>query len=218
MKTLVIGCKTLENELLSVMETHGSSCEVTWIEARMHNVKVKLREALQKIIDMEEGYDRLLFATGFCGNSISGLQSRSVPLVIPRVDDCTSLLFGSRKNKLPWMDSYFLTEGWLDGDANIWNEYLYAQKKYGAKKAAHIFRTIFSQYKRILLLDTGCYPLEPSLKKAQEIASAFSLECQVHPVNTFYLETLLTGPWDTEHFLTIPPHTTITDADLTLIY
>lgn len=218
MKPLIIGCRTLENELRASMKKCGVDYPVIWIEARLHNVKEKLNHSLQQIIDSAENCSEILFATGFCGNSVLNLKSRGVPLILPRVDDCTSLLFGSCSEKLKWIDSYFLTEGWLKGEQNIWAEYNYAVEKYGAKRASRIFDMIFAHYNRVVLLDTGCYDLSGSFPKAQKIAEAFSLDCQVIPVLPEYLELLLTGPWDDRRFLTVPPHTSITSSNLTKLY
>ena len=39
MKNLVIGCRTLENELLAAMKLCEKTYTVRWIDARLHNVK-----------------------------------------------------------------------------------------------------------------------------------------------------------------------------------
>lgn len=214
MKTLIIGCQTLQNELLTAIQKKHCDYPIIWIEAHLHNRKDKLRQAIQDILNQESSYERILLATGFCGNSIAGLQNRQATLIIPRVDDCISLLFGGNHNKNPWLDSYFLTEGWLKGQNNIWNEYQYALNKYGAKRAERIFHTMFCNYSRITLLDTGCYDLNPSFQEASKIAEAFSLDCQIVSVTTEYIEQLLTGPWETDRFLTVLPQQTITSASL----
>ena len=218
MKTLIIGCQTLQNELLAVTNKIHCDYPIIWIEAHLHNLKDKLRQSIQNILDQESSYERILFASGFCGNSIAGLQNRQATLIIPRADDCISLLFGGNHNKNPWLDSYFLTEGWIKGQNSIWNEYQYALKKYGSKRADRIFHTMFCNYSRIALLDTGCYDLSPSLEEALKIASTFSLDCQIVPVTTKYIEQLLTGPWEADRFLTVLPHQTITSAELSYNY
>lgn len=217
MNILIIGCRTLENELTKAMELCKKDYDIRWIDARLHNVKENLNAALQSILDSAKDYDRILMATGFCGNAITGLRTSSVPVTIPRVDDCTSLLFNSSKIRQQHTGSYFLTEGWLKGEANIWAEYQYSLKKYGERLTAQIFRTMFAHYSRISLLDTGCYPIAPSLAQAQKIAGAFSLDCEVLPVTIDFLTQLLDGPWDEDRFLTVPPDTVITAGDLSVI-
>ena len=171
------------------MKECGLSYPLVWIDARLHNVKTKLKAALQSILDEASGYDTILFATGFCGNSIAGLSSREASLVIPRVDDCTSLLLGSARKK----------------------------SRYGKERADHIFSVMFAHYRRIALLDTGCYPIEPSLEKAKAIAAAFSLDCQVLPAGISYFKELLTGPWEKSRFLTVPPFTAVTQDMLQIL-
>ena len=75
---------------------------------------------------------------------------------------------------------------------------------------------MFEHYRQIALLDTGCYPIAPSLAQAQVIADTFSLECAVIPVTIDFLTQLLNGPWDSERFLTVLPNTEITASDLTV--
>lgn len=86
------------------------------------------------------------------------------------------------------------------------------------RRKAHTedLRTMFEHYRQIALLDTGCYPIAPSLAQAQVIADTFSLECAVIPVTIDFLTQLLNGPWDSERFLTVLPNTEITASDLTV--
>lgn len=213
-KTLLIGCRTTENELLAAMEKTGRTYDLVWIEARLHNVKKKLNKALSDLIAEAKDYDTILFATGFCGNSVLGLESGHATLVLPRVDDCTSLLIGGTRKKTNWMDSYFLTECWLKGEGNIWDEYERAVKRYGKERADAIFQIMFAHYKRITLLDTGCYDLVKTRGKAAKIAEAFSLDLNTLPGTLSYLEELLTGNWDPDRFLIVPPGTKISSEDL----
>ena len=213
-KTLVIGCRTTENELLAAMRAAGISYDLVWIEARLHNVKKKLNKALSDLISEAENYDTILFATGFCGNSVLGLESSHARLVLPRVDDCTSLLIGGTRNKSSWMDSYFLTECWLKSKGNIWDEYKHAVARYGSERADKIFQVMFAHYKRITLIDTGCYDLVKTREAASEIARAFSLDLNVLPGTLSYLTDLLTGNWDPDRFLIVPPHSRISSEDL----
>ena len=216
-RTLVIGCRTTENELLATMKKTGITCEVEWIEARLHNVKKKLNKALSDLIAEAADYDTILFATGFCGNSIAGLESGHSRLVFPRVDDCTSLLLGGTREKTKWMDSYFLTECWLKSEGNIWDEYKRAIKRYGPQRADAIFHVMFAHYKRVTLIDTGCYDLVKTKEMAAEIARTFSLDLNVLPGTLSYLEDLLTGNWNPDRFLIVPPQSTISSEDLIIL-
>lgn len=213
-KTLVIGCRSTESELFAALKKTNTVYDIVWIEARLHNVKKKLNKALSDLISEATDYNTILFATGFCGNSILGLESQHARLIIPRVDDCASLLIGSAKKKSDFLGSYFLTECWLKSEGNIWDEYKRTVARYGTKRADAIFQTMFAHYKRVTILDTGCYDLVKTRETAAEIAKAFSLELNILPGTLSYLEDLLTGNWDSDRFLIVPPRNKISAEDL----
>lgn len=112
------------------------------------------------------------------------------------------------------MDSYFLTECWLKSKGNIWDEYKHAVARYGSERADKIFQVMFAHYKRITLIDTGCYDLVKTRETASEIARAFSLDLNVLPGTLSYLTDLLTGNWEPDRFLIVPPHSRISSEDL----
>ena len=219
MDHLIISCRTLENELRAALPSCAGSYDLVWFDSRLHNVKRKLHDVVQEFLNSADGrgYRSVLMATGFCGNAVLDLRAGDAPLVIPRVDDCISLLLGSVQQKHRWLNSYFLTEGWLKGGENIWNEYQRSLQKYGEEKTEQIFRIMLANYRRLTLLDTGCYDLEACGRQAREIAEKLALELTVAPASVDYLRRLLTGPWDEEHFLIVPPHGCITSDSLARI-
>lgn len=219
MDTFIIGCKTLKNELNAAYEACGCSYDIFWIESGLHNVPKLLTEALQETLDKATGYERALFAMGYCGNSLTGLSSNNLSLVIPRVDDCISLLFGSYQTRLEIGKrdhAYFMTEGWLRGERTIWHEYEYALEKYGQEAAQDIMGMMLGNYRSLDMLDTGCYNLAGIEPEVKSISDALGLEYRVVPATIDYIIRLLTGPWDEESFLMVPPHTTIGEKDLKL--
>ena len=219
MDTVIFACKTLENELLSAAVECECSYEIKWLESGLHNVTKKLTAALQALIDSSQEYSRALLALGYCGNSLVGLHTGNLTLVVPRVDDCISLLLGSYKNRqeLTKNDySYFMTEGWLKGERNIWREYEYAVSKFGEETGKDIYDAMFGHYKTLAMLNTNCFDLSYAEAEGKRIAAALGLEYKVIPATIGYIRQLLTGPWENESFLLIPPDSTIGIGDLTL--
>ena len=219
MDTVVIACRTLENELNRAMSECGCGYNIIWVESGLHNVPKKLHSALQEALDTADGHARALLAIGYCGNSLAGLCSKNAAMIIPRVDDCISLLLGSYKNRLALMqteNSYFMTEGWLRGERTIWKEYEYAINKYGEEIGKSVFEMILGNYKSLVMLDTGCYDISAIEDEAKKIAVELGLEYKVVPATIGYMKRLLTGPWEDGAFLTIPPGSVIREADLTL--
>ena len=128
MKTIMIACKTIERELKKAIRDTGISYPCTWLESGLHNYPEKLREALQKTLDeISSETERVILAFGYCGNAVNGLKTGNFQLILPRVDDCITLMLGSFKKRQEISAeaaSYFLTKGWLDGERNIWAEYV----------------------------------------------------------------------------------------------
>ena len=218
MKTAVIACKTMEDELRFAMERTGSDFPVFWLEQGLHNVPQQLLGAVQTALD-GAGAERVLLAMGFCGNSLRGLRVPAVELIVPRVDDCISLLLGSVRRRLEISreySAYFFTEGWLRGERNIWVEHQHMLETYGEELTEELEKSMFGHYRTLGLLDCGIKPIEPLVEGTKMIADGLHLTQQVIPASARYLEDLLTGPWPAERFLTVHGETTITDEDMIL--
>lgn len=215
---LIIGCKTLENEIRDAMQAEHLTCETYWVEAGLHNVPKNLRSALQAILDEHgAGHDYVLLATSFCGNSVSGLATGDFTLVIPRMDDCISTLLGSSKAKtFGYKSCYFLTDGWLRGERNIWKEHEYTMEKFGPEMGEELFRMMFGHYTTLAVLDTGCYNVGSILPETRRIADALHLEHKIIPGSNAVLRQQFSGVWPENEFLLVPPHTVVRDADLIL--
>ena len=180
-----------------------SKIKISFFVQRLHKVTVHIIQ-------------RALIAFGLCGNSLAGLQSRDMTLIVPRVDDCISLLLGSQKNRAAMVKgngTYFLTEGWLKGERSIGKEYAYIMGKYGEETGRDIFEKMFGNYRILALLDTGCFDLPRAEAEAVDIAKALRLEYKVVPATIDYLIRLLTGPWDSESFLIVEPGSAIRETD-----
>ena len=216
MNPFIIGCRTLENELNRAIEECGCTYDVKWVESGLHNVPKKLTAALQNIIDTSSDYTHALFSMAYCGNSLSGLDTKELTLIIPRFDDCISLLLGSNKAKAENLGTYYVTEGWLKGERNIWKEYEYAVGKYGKTQGEEIFQMMLGHYKTLAMLDTGCFELTCAEREARMISDALHLEYKMIPATIDFIKKLLSYPWDHRLFLQVPPHNVISDTQLTL--
>ena len=218
METAIIACKTIEDELHHAMRETGCGYPVVWLESGLHNVPEQLRSAVQDALDGLDA-ERVLLAMGFCGNSLAGVRARSGEVIVPRVDDCISLLLGSVKRRLEISQeyaAYFFTEGWLRGERNIWVEHQHMLETYGEEITEELEKSMFGHYRTLGLLDCGEKPVEPLIEATKMIADGLHLRQQVIPASVGYLKDLLTGPWPAERFLTVPRGGEITAADLSL--
>lgn len=216
MKTIVIACKTIEQELLASMKETGCEYPVLWLESGLHNWPDKLRNRLQELLNRCREYDTVLLAMSFCGNSVVGLKTSDFRLVIPRSDDCITLLLGSFRRRQEAKATYFLTEGWLKGERNLWKEYQDCLAKYGEKRGKRIFAALLANYKHLALVDTGCFDREALEQQVREIASVLGLEYICLDGTLNHLKQLLTGPWWEDRFVLVEPDSTVTAEMCTL--
>ena len=219
MKTAILACNTIRDELLLALEHTNCQHELFWVESNLHNFPDKLNFEIQKFLDKLDGYDRVLLAFGFCGNSIANLQTYSFELIVPRVDDCISLLIGSvaervRLGKETWR--IYLTKGWLQNEANMWSEYQHILAKYGEKKAKYVMDAMYGHYELLSVVDTGAYDLSAVLPTAEKMGQGFDLAVNVIAGTTSYLEQLLTGPYDSQRFIIVQPHSHLSIDELSL--
>lgn len=216
MKAVIISCKTIENELLSAMKDLNCEYRVLWLESGLHNVPKQLNARLQELLDNCREYDTVLLAMSFCGNSLIGLRTHDFQLVVPRCDDCITLLLGSPERRQEISATYFLTEGWLQGERNIWVEYENCIQKYGEKRGKKIFSVMLANYRNLALLDTGCFDKEKTEAETRKIAQELGLEYTEIKGTLQYIKELLSGCWPEQRFLRIPPNSVVSYDACTL--
>lgn len=212
MSTVVLACNTIRDEFEKAVEETGCRHGFRWVESGLHLKPESLRKRLQEELDCLAVSDRVLLGFGFCGNAVVGLVSRDYELIIPRVDDCISLLLGSKENRERCCSSggvYFLTKGWLEGESNIWSEYQAVLARFGPKNTERIYKRMLAHYQYLGLIDTGAYELDIMLPQVKEIAATLNLETLVLPGSDLYLKKFLSGPWNEGDFVVVPPNTMI---------
>lgn len=217
MHTVIIACKTIEKELLAAMEAEGVDYPIRWIDSGLHNVPKQLNARLQQELDSCAGAQVVLLAMSFCGNSVVGLQTHDFQLVIPRSDDCITLLLDSVERRKETKYTYFLTEGWLRGERNIGAEYEICVRRYGEKRGKRIFDGLFSHYRYLALVDTGAYDADVAQTEAEHMAQKLGLEYRRMSGSLAHLRQLLRGDWTAERFVLIGPNSRLNEADCTLM-
>ena len=215
-RPVILACRTLEQELLEAIRQTNCKAPVVWIDSGLHNTPNKLQQALTDALAQCDGYSHILTAMGFCGNAFAGLQTRDAALILPRVDDCISLLLGSMQRRLELNADgvYYFTEGWLRGERTIMVEYQHALEKFGERRTKAVFSAMLHNYHKAAFVNTGCGSPDWPRQQTKAVADALGLTYCELPGTLDYLKTLLTGPWSEREFVVIPPNTTI-DKELT---
>ena len=207
MTTEIISCRTLETELTKAMRDTGTDYPVHWLESGLHDDPKKLTSAYRELFDSIRA-DRVLMAMGYCGNALAGLPVGRFELIIPRADDCITLLLGSHARREAIgreKAAYYLTEGWMRGERNLWVEYQAMVEDYGEELAQELAGDMYAPYRTLALLDSGAEDVAPLVEKTKIIADTLHFRQEVIPATLEFLKQLLTGPWPENRFLRIPP-------------
>lgn len=156
--------------------------------------------------------EAIILGFGYCGNSLMGIVSPRARLVIPRPDDCISLLLGSyemRKSISREIGTYFLTKGWLEYESNLLKEYERCVKRYGSEKALRIMKIMLENYGRLMVIDTGAYQLEDFIGITRDFAEKLGIKHETVNGSLRFLDKLLLRPWD-EEFIIMEPGREVT--------
>ncbi|MCL2420870.1 MAG: DUF1638 domain-containing protein [Defluviitaleaceae bacterium] len=184
-----------------------------------HNEPDQLRRDLQTAINNAAeagGYDKIILAYGLCGNAAAGLSS-PVPMIIPRMHDCSAMFLGSRKQfskvfghrlSTRWRSCGYMErcpdhqEGYkFDPD------YLKMVEEYGEENAEYVWHTLNPppESSEAVYIELDGY--EYGETKPQFLKQMSEADCQTEVVagDTSWFMRLVNGPWDTADFLELLP-------------
>lgn len=195
-KNVIICCEVLKDELTLAMKKTGQNYPVIWVSSDYHQDPAKLKEKLQSEIDNIQDTDRILLGYGCCGNAIVGLKATTADLLICKVDDCIEILMRKPTQRFERKQAtYFLSKGWLaNTDKSILAERDYLVNRYGEKRAMKILKTMFSQYKYLLFIDSGVSDeesLHKLLDSSKQFAASVEMELQVEKSDVWFLQEFL---------------------------
>lgn len=200
---IIIACETLRDELTNAMEAHQVAIPVWWMPV-MHNHPDKMHDVLQRTVNHFKDVSEIRMAYGCCGTALVGIGSANARIVIPKVADCIELFLYEEADLEELRTSgYFLTRGWLDGEEGLEKQYEQIRDQYGDSRAEEWIHTLFHNYTKLNLIDTGAYDFAPQMKRIEKLAASLGLEPQKIPGSLTLLERLVIGDLD-EHFITVP--------------
>lgn len=222
----IIACRVFGRELSALVATCESTCAVYWLEQGLHNTPELLREQLQTQIDrideiqqdewILKKFDAILICYGLCSNGVVGISSKTLPLVLPRCDDCIALFLGSQERYLKLFHErsgiYWYNPGWVEiGSVPSEEQYALLVKKYSEQYGEDNAEYLVDIEKNSLKSYSAAYYVRPSAydhprfaRQAQESAAIFGWEYVELDGSTSYLSALINGCWDEKSFLVCP--------------
>ncbi len=204
-KVKLICCKTMMEEIENMKP---EDLPVEYMEYALHQTPDKLREELQRRIDEEKEAETLVFVYGLCSRGLDGLKSGDKTLVIPRVHDCISLLLGSRDKYSEEFEenpgTYFLSKGWIDQEADPYQEYQRYREQYGEENAQYIINESYKNYKRVAFIETNLPGLEEYEEYALKVADFLGADYEKMSGEKNFFEKTVSCDWD-KNFVIVPP-------------
>ncbi len=225
----LISCEVFFRELTAIVAESPHVVDVQFLQKGLHDIgAVDMLARIQSAVDAVDSsiYEAILMGYGLCNNGLAGLTARSVPIILPRANDCISLFLGSSRRYLNYFQQnpgvYFMTTGWRErGEAagelrqisipeqigmNCSLEELIA--KYGEDNAQYLYETLVDNtqhYSQYTYIDMQ-HPLDEKYKhETQQEAERRGWRYSCVPGDRQMLFRLINGPWHEDEFLTVFP-------------
>ena len=229
----LIACKALYREISLLSASCPNCIDTTYLRQGLHDTPALLARALQEQIDhLDSGddlysfqprfgrdLDAVLIGYGLCSNAVIGLKSERYTLVIPRCDDCISLILGSRERYLELFEkhagNYWYTPSWIENgfvpseenQRGMEREY---EERYGKENALYILsmEQSLKDYTTFSYADWERLSFPEHEEYARRAARFHGMEFQKYTGNEVFLSDFLNGNWD-DRFLIVPPGKTV---------
>ncbi len=170
---VIIACRVLQDMLQRLLPADLAR-QAKYMDYGLHRVPAKMTQTLQDEIDGIEDPSLVALGYGLCGNGLNGIRAGKHTLLVPRVDDCISIILGSRQAYFREFEAvpgtYYLSIGWLESGSHPLKEYEAYVKKFGAKDAAWIMDQQYQNYERLALVVHSQADLEKYRPQALEVA------------------------------------------------
>jgi len=169
----IIACKILQSGLEEMLPERLRQ-RMHFMDYELHRSPARMNQTLQAAIDAIEIPGIIVLGYGLCGNGLDCIKAGKHTLIIPRVDDCITLLLGSRRaylrevHKAP--GTYYLSKGWLEAGSHPLKEFREYSQKYGAEDAAWIMDQQYRNYERLAVIAHSQDDLNRYRPQALEVA------------------------------------------------
>lgn len=128
LRLAMIACEVMVREVSFLTAQSEHIISVRWMKQGLHDNPSMLNRMLkEKIAEIEElneqmsadkKFDAIVLGYGLCSNGVIGISAETLPLVIPKCDDCIALFLGSQSRYLElfrqYKGIYWYTPGWVE--------------------------------------------------------------------------------------------------------
>ena len=208
MQAIILGCSSLLSHIEAAQTKMQTNFPVQLLDRKYHEDPKQMRQEIEKQLkELPDEIDTVLVAMGFCGGSWQDVSAKQ-RVVIPRVDDCVTLLLHTDEqahfNLKQGRHFYLRDTDRGEYSLEAMQRSLCAQ--HGEDQGQAIFRSWFAIYRDADIIDTGVYDshAEDFVAEAQRNAELAGCRLNHVPGSNLLLEKLLSGRWD-EQFVVVEP-------------
>jgi hypothetical protein len=207
MRLKLISCDVFQREINAAVARSRNHVEVEFFSRSLHKLpEQRFVRRVQRVMDGVDpaAFQAVLLAWGTCRRTLTGLRARSIPLVLPRTQDCTMLVLcqhesfcgspSAREPSLEKVSSPFRREPSRQVSLSPRDNHFVDLPRLQKKDSAHSgatwdWRAQFDHPRRSRAsrwLRHACFPLQTARRRG-------------------LLQMLLDGYWSYDQFLAVPP-------------
>ena len=212
----ILACSALEDYVRSAQEKMKTNYPIVEVDRNYHDRPKILREMVKEgLAKFPEEVDTVLVAMGACGNCWDGISWKT-RLVIPRMDDCVTILLHTGDKWYPNLKKaghlYQIDEE--DDHFSICAMYEKIAAKYGEKKARKILDRMFGSYTNVDIVDAGIFDCHKDdyVARVKRDAEFINVPLGFVEGSNHIMEKLVAGNWD-DQFMIVEPETVIEAGD-----
>ncbi|MCI7098689.1 MAG: DUF1638 domain-containing protein [Lachnospiraceae bacterium] len=216
MDAVILACSSLNSHVDAAQEKMGTAYPVIYVDRKYHEDPKQMRQhIMDELKYLPSEADTVLVAMGFCGGSWKAVSFEK-RIVIPRVDDCITLLLHTDDT---W-HADLKKKGHLylrDTDTEEYSLEAMQRKlcrQYGGMYGSMIFNSMFTNYTNVDMIDTGVYDCysEEYVIQAQRNADLIRGVLDYVAGSNLILEKLVSGQWD-QQFIVAEPGQVLSEKD-----
>ena len=216
-KTVIIACSSLREYVEYAQRKVGSNHPVYYLDRKYHRDPAEMRaHVIDAIKGLSEETETVLVAMGFCGGSLEGV-SAPCRIVLPRVDDCVSLLLQTGDEPISDLKTpRHLYVRALDPSTESFKKIFDSLTKDKDEETKRRYHEDWkSYYDCISIIDTG---INDCCRKdyfdiVKKDADWLEAKTEYVPGGAHIIEKLLRGEWD-EQFLVLEPNKAVSKDEM----